>query len=292
MNKKVFPEEEGMHRRKLSYLFISAGFILVFTVGVLFLIPPRSVSAQCGSQTSSCKNCHEVQGQDPVNSDGTDWHESHAFGDFCYLCHAGNNQATDKLAAHTGMVAPLSDLAASCLSCHPNDYSEKAQLYATSLGIVLGSGGDASVPTQSQVAPTEASATPVAATKVSPSSTAIIASGDMVDYTQRYDELVLGKKPANVGNIIAMVLIALLLLGGGFFVLRKEGWVHISFQETKQIKGRYPADVVDMVPAIARLKPTARQILRRILGKPQVASELFASIEKLSKNEHSSDDKE
>ena len=281
-----------MHRRKLSYLFISAGFILVFTVGVLFLIPPRSVSAQCGSQTSSCKNCHEVQGQDPVNSDGTDWHESHAFGDFCYLCHAGNNQATDKLAAHTGMVAPLSDLAASCLSCHPNDYSEKAQLYATSLGIVLGSGGDASVPTQSQVAPTEASATPVAATKVSPSSTAIIASGDMVDYTQRYDELVLGKKPANVGNIIAMVLIALLLLGGGFFVLRKEGWVHISFQETKQIKGRYPADVVDMVPAIARLKPNARQILRRILGKPQVASELFASIEKLSKNEHSSDDKE
>ena len=56
---------------------------------------PRPASAQCGSSASSCKNCHEVQGQDAVNADGTGWHQSHAFGDFCYICHAGNNQSMD-----------------------------------------------------------------------------------------------------------------------------------------------------------------------------------------------------
>ena len=86
---------------------ITAGLLLILSIGFFFLLPAQKVSAQCGSQASSCKNCHETQAQDPVNNDGTAWHASHAFGDFCYLCHAGNNQATDKTAAHTGMVDPL-----------------------------------------------------------------------------------------------------------------------------------------------------------------------------------------
>ncbi|MEJ2352930.1 MAG: hypothetical protein P8Y03_24345, partial [Anaerolineales bacterium] len=49
--------------------------------GVILFMQPGRASAQCGSQASSCKNCHEVQGEDPVNNDGTGWHESHAFGD-------------------------------------------------------------------------------------------------------------------------------------------------------------------------------------------------------------------
>ncbi len=54
----------------------------------------------------------------PVNSDGTAWHTSHAFGDFCYICHAGNNQAKEKTEA-TRHGPPLSDLKASCQQLPP-----------------------------------------------------------------------------------------------------------------------------------------------------------------------------
>ena len=72
--------------------------------------------------------------------------------------------------------------------------------------------------------------------------------------------------------------------------MRREGWVKVSFQDTKQIQatkrpGGYPADVVEMVPEIAKLKPDARKNLRQILAKPGTAAELFASIAKLIKPE-------
>jgi hypothetical protein len=105
----------------------------------------------------------------------------------------------------------------------------------------------------------------------------------MVDYSQRYDQVALGKQPVNVGNIIIIVLIAVLVLGGGFLVARREGWFNISFQDTKTIQGSYPADVVDMVPELAKLKPDARKNLRQILSKPATAAELFALIAKLIK---------
>src|SRR5664279_767565 len=109
-----------MQNKRTYFLFVLTGLILVLGSGI-WLATATPASAQCGSQASSCKNCHEVQAQKPVNSDGTSWHQSHAFGDFCYICHAGNQQATDKAAAHTGMVPPLSDVKASCQSCHSND---------------------------------------------------------------------------------------------------------------------------------------------------------------------------
>ena len=98
-----------MQHKKTAFSFLFAGMTLVIVVSI-FLVTASPASAQCGSQASSCKNCHEVQGQDPVNSDGTGWHQSHSFGDFCYICHAGNQQATDKDAAHQGMEDPLSDI--------------------------------------------------------------------------------------------------------------------------------------------------------------------------------------
>jgi hypothetical protein len=93
--------------------------------------------AQCGSQASSCKNCHEVKGEDSVNAKG-DWHISHAFGDFCEFCHAGNVQAADKAAAHEGLVEPLGDVKANCSSCHADDYQSGAEKYATALGVTVG----------------------------------------------------------------------------------------------------------------------------------------------------------
>ena len=128
-----------MRLKRIPLYLLGAGLVLLITVGIFLLLPAQPVSAQCGSQASSCKNCHETQAKNPVNNDGTAWHTSHAFGDFCYLCHAGNNQATDKTAAHTGMVDPLKDIVASCKSCHAADYQAKAQMYATTLGVNIGS---------------------------------------------------------------------------------------------------------------------------------------------------------
>ncbi len=83
-----------MQHKKTIILFVVTGLALVLVSG-LALMTVTPASAQCGSQASSCKSCHEVQGEMPVNSDGTAWHTSHAFGDFCYICHAG--QAKCKL---------------------------------------------------------------------------------------------------------------------------------------------------------------------------------------------------
>ena len=275
-----------MRLKKLPLYFLAAGFVLLITVGIFLLLPAQPVSAQCGSQASSCKNCHETQAKDPVNNDGTAWHTSHAFGDFCYLCHAGNNTASDKTAAHTGMVDPLSDIAASCKSCHAADFQAKAQLYATTLGVTIGS---------SAAAPTQAASQPsVSSTPSAPAApAAAIPAAAMVDYSQRYAEIALGQKPVNVGDVILIVMIAAMLFGGGYFVLRREGWVSVSFQDARQIQATkvvqegYPADVVEMVPELAKLKPDARRNLRQILAKPGTAAELFASIVKLIKPDDS-----
>ena len=271
-----------MHHRKLAFGLITAGLLLILSIGLFFLFPAQPVSAQCGSQASSCKNCHETQAQDPVNNDGTAWHVSHAFGDFCYLCHAGNNQATDKTAAHTGMVGPLKDVVAACKSCHAGDYQAKAQVYATTLGVTIGSSSAAPAPAAVQPAAAGiaiASAAPVTAPAV------VVPAADMLDYSQRYAEVAQGKTPVNVGNIIAIVLIAVLVLGFGFFIARREGWFKVSFQDTRQILGSYPADVVGLVPELAKLKPAARKDLQKILSKPSMAAELFALVTKLSEKE-------
>jgi hypothetical protein len=106
----------------------------------------------------------------------------------------------------------------------------------------------------------------------------------MVNYSARYDELALGKKPANLGNIILGVIVAALLLGGGFFVLQREGLINVSFEDPKKIvlQKKYPADVVELLPAISKLKSDSRQALKNILGKPKVAADLFTSIDRLT----------
>ncbi len=281
-----------MHSTKLFISSIFAGLLLV-VFSALWLSTAQPVNAQCGSQASSCKNCHEVQGQDPVNSDGTAWHQSHAFGDFCYICHAGNNQATDKDAAHQGMVAPLSDVKGACQQCHPNDLMDRAQKYAAVLGTPLDT--DSAAPAlasaslqeetanSNQLSSGEASA---AEPGIIPVSNAIVVNNpNTVDYVQRYEEIALGKHPTNWGNVILLALIALVALGGGSYVLFNEGWVKVTFAETKPLGQEYPADIVEMLPQIASLKLATRQSLRRILGKQPAAAELLDSLDKLTQEE-------
>ena len=281
-----------MQRKKLSMMMLCGGILAIVLTGLALVStqPVRACSAQgpsaqCGSQASSCKNCHETQARKPVNKDGTGWHQSHAFGDFCAICHGGNQQTVDETAAHTGMVAPLSDIKAACQQCHPNDLQARAQVYAKALNVKLDSVAAATPTTAAAAATNTGAATPQAS---APQQAGLVPNdGSLVDYVQRYNEKALGQGPVNWGDIIMLVLILGMLAGGGALVLHNEKLVVVSFKDTRPVEGNYPADVVEMVPQLSQLKPTARKALRRLLGKPEAASELLASLDKLTQNDES-----
>lgn len=170
--------------------------------GAMTLVSARPAAAQCGTSASSCKNCHETQGVMPVNNSG-DWHKAHAFGDFCEFCHAGNVQATAKEEAHRGMVAPLADLQAGCQGCHPNDYNQLAEQYASTLGVeLLAAGG--SPPAVSSDSSGEGDGCAPGVTSVSAP-----LGGEEIDFNLLYAEAT-APPPliSNWGNLILLVLIA------------------------------------------------------------------------------------
>lgn len=282
-----------MRTTKLLSSLLLGSFLIILSA---FWVP--ATEAQCGSESSSCKDCHEVQGAFPVNNDGTGWHESHAFGDFCYICHAGNLQATDADAAHTSMVPPLEDIQASCQSCHPNDLEDRAQVYATTLGIALG--GEASTLMLETTPVNEALAnivtTPNSSEALSPDeevapaaeqATAcpvidmelVIDDPNAVDYVQRYHEIVLGERPVNWGNITLIGLIALVLVGGGSFVVVNEMRLSRASRETAMVEGEYPADVIAMLPDLVNLKSKTRKSLKTILSKPEKTDKVLGLID-------------
>ncbi|MFH2038369.1 MAG: hypothetical protein ABIJ65_02935 [Chloroflexota bacterium] len=264
-----------MHRKYIFTMLFAAGVLLI--AAGIWLATANPVSAQCGSSASSCKNCHEVQGTMPVNNDGTAWHTSHAFGDFCYICHAGNQQATDETGAHTGMVPPLSDIKASCVQCHPNDLQARAQVYAIALGIEIGSDTSTGTTTTSTGNGTEVSTQPEVN---APATTELdVNDPNLVNYVQNYDQIVLGKFPTNWGNVILLVMIGMLAVGGGGFVIINEKLVKVSFGDTKKAEGEYPSEVVDMLPAIARLKSKSRKSLKNILDNPKKTEEVLNLID-------------
>ena len=266
-----------MQHKKIPFLFVTAGMVIVISIGI-FLATVTPVSAQCGSQASSCKNCHEVQGQDPVNSDGTGWHQSHAFGDFCYICHAGNQQATDKDAAHQGMEDPLSDIQVACQQCHVADLEARAQVYATALGVEVGSRSAAPASGSSDAAPVSAEAAPVAVSNQG-CNEIVVDDPNAINYVQNYDEIVLGKKPINWGNSILVGMIGLVVVGGGGFVVTREKLVNVKFGDTRKVEDEYPADVVDMLPKIAGLKAGTRKSLKNVLDNPKKADKVLNLID-------------
>lgn len=273
-----------MQNKRTYFLFVLTGLILVLGSGI-WLATATPASAQCGSQASSCKNCHEVQAQKPVNSDGTNWHQSHAFGDFCYICHAGNQQATDKAAAHTGMVPPLSDVKASCQQCHAKDLDTRAQVYATKLGIKVGEGA---APAAGAASTTTAPAAGGAAQPVvsAPVNTQIdLNDPNVVDYTKTYNAVVLGQKPIDWGNSILIGLIGLVIVGGGGLVVTHEKLVKVSFGDTKKVEGEYSSDVVDMLPSIANLKSNSRKSLKNVLDNPQKAEKILGLMDAVASDE-------
>jgi hypothetical protein len=265
-----------MQHKKIAFSFAFAGLALVIATSVL-LVTATPARAQCGSQASSCKNCHEVQGQDPVNSDGTGWHQSHAFGDFCYICHAGNQQATDKDAAHQGMVDPLSDVQAACQQCHVADLEARAQVYASALGVEVGSSSATPASGSADAAPVSADSAPAAVSSESGQNCNEIVVDDpnVINYAQSYDEIVLGKKPVNWGNSILMAMIGLMVVGGGGFVVTREKLIDVKFGDTRKVDEEYPADVVELLPKIASLKAGTRKSLKNVLDNPKKADKVL-----------------
>jgi hypothetical protein len=272
--------------RTLIPILLGVGML----AGSFMLLPTMQANAQCGSQASSCKNCHETQSQDPVNTDGTAWHTQHAQIDTCVSCHAGNPQSTDKTQSHSGMVAWYSDVKAGCASCHPDNYQQLAQEYATTLGVTVGSAGP------SQPAAT-LQATQVTTSTVGTTSAGgggmVISQPGTIDYVQQYNQTVLGKVSINWGNVILAVIILGFLFGGGAFVYwnerRRRGLK--GFFTSRAVKAPakggapviegYSSEVSALLPLIARLNPVGLHALKRILENPGQANEMLHALSHL-----------
>jgi hypothetical protein len=277
-----------MSRRLFYLLALGAGALVLAALALWW--PQAAAQAQCGSQASSCKNCHEVQAKKPVNNDGKSWHQSHAFGDFCANCHAGNVQATDRTAAHTAMIAPLSDIKANCAACHPSDTQTRAEKYAAILGVPVGNGGQGQGPAATTAA-TNSGPTPAPTATNPPSGSNQVVTG-LVDYNQQNGQTAPGQLSMNWGNLISGALIAVMGIGGAAFVI---------FNERRLRAGRAPKaaelpatktaptlslpattpDLGDLVPQLQKLDPPALRALRRLTADPVAASELLVSLSRI-----------
>jgi hypothetical protein len=211
-----------------------------------------------------------VNAQHPVNASG-EWHVSHAFGDFCEFCHAGNVQAVEKDAAHKGMIYPLSDPQGSCASCHPKDFSDKAQIYAKQLGANIGakpnttSGGTTSAES-SKPAVTNVESKPIPAPGENK------ASGALIDYNRRYEIEVLGiTDTSQLGNLIlALIGLSLLVVGFGLVwrfeklgeawrkarAVPEDDWRRLAYSGAYDVHGpvlpSHPATAVQSQPVMRR----------------------------------------
>jgi hypothetical protein len=248
--------------------------------------------AQCGSQASSCKNCHEVKGEDPVNAKG-DWHISHAFGDFCEFCHAGNVQAIDKAAAHEGMVQPLGDVKANCSSCHADDYQAQAEKYAVALGVTVdASSGDTQPPAASSGSGGPAAQPPAQPSSAQPAPQTVKpaapqpSNAEIVDYTQPTNAV-------NVGNVITALLLVVTVVGGGAFVYWNEKRLRKAQAATLQPLSvaaqsvgeeavtaidQLPVEVIKLLPTLKQLDPRTLKALRIILADRRRGEELLQSL--------------
>jgi hypothetical protein len=254
--------------------------------------------AQCGSAASSCKNCHEVKGEDPVNAKG-DWHTQHAFGDFCEFCHAGNVQATDKTTAHQGLVQPLGDVKANCSSCHADDYQAKAQTYATTLGVTIGTSNSGSSQPPANPSTPSAPQQPAQPAPQAPAPSAPIAaltsSNEVIDYAS-------SAAPVN-GNVIAAIVLVVLIIAGAGLVywnekrLRRlaipkstEGYVTFETDRPPNVKeqsgsvttdepiGEISPELAKLLPVLRSLDPRTLRALRIILSDRKRGEEMLQSL--------------
>jgi hypothetical protein len=121
-----------MSANKLS-LAAFIGSIVAVVLGLIVLFAPQPAVAQCQDPQPSCCACHTTA--HPVADEG-EWHTIHARKECCRACHGGNDRADDEDLAHSGMTLhPLQDTYLACHQCHPDDYQQRAQVFAVALQI-------------------------------------------------------------------------------------------------------------------------------------------------------------
>jgi hypothetical protein len=285
--------------------------LVLITIGlalpsmVLMATPQQDASAQCGSQASSCKNCHEVQGKDPVAKKGQ-WHIDHAANDYCEFCHAGNVQATDKDKAHVGMVKPGDNLKTSCGGMCHQDYQARADKY---IAVGMKAGGGAAQPPaaptassggQAPAATTLAAQPTQSATQPAQSKPAALppASGQIVDFNQPKPSLEANPSTVNVGNIVLGVLVVLMLIVGVVIVFSGEGGLRklTAWQAQPAVASAYRgtplpdhwADLVKakpelavVLPMLAKAESRTIKAIARVLSDPSHGDEALQALGKI-----------
>lgn len=295
------------HPDKWFFITMLGGLTLL--LGAMMIGSAQPASAQCGTSASSCKNCHETQGKMPVANSG-DWHKAHSFGDFCEFCHVGNVQATTAEEAHIGMVVPLDDVQASCQGCHPDNYNQLAQTYASTLGVELVAGGSANRSANNESSDDSSGCTGVTAVSAP-------LGGEEIDYNQLYVETT-GRPPlvSNWGNVI----LSLLILGTGtaFFATAWSwenwgqavaGWIDdnvapipqaaaaaasrsdsgqalsqaLTADNTTQVQTllAQKPELRDLLPKLMNLPPETLSALDTILANPERGNDLLQAVSKV-----------
>jgi hypothetical protein len=121
-----------MSASRISQTLLMASLVML-AIGLVVLFMPQAAVAQCNDQKPSCCTCHATA--HPVTDQGA-WHTIHARKECCRACHGGNDQAQDKETAHVGIVLnPLTDTYTACHQCHPDDYRQRAEVFAVALHI-------------------------------------------------------------------------------------------------------------------------------------------------------------
>ena len=139
---------------------------------------------------------------------------------------------------------------------------------------------------------TEGSEPPAAPIEAAPPGL-VVGSTEVVDFSQQYDETVLGKKTINWGDTILWIIILGITAGGGFFVYWNERRLRglpvfasanpKTQEESAQIPvvAGYSREVSSLLPLIADLNPQGLHSLSKILADPDQANEILYSLSKL-----------
>jgi hypothetical protein len=139
--------------------------------------------------------------------------------------------------------------------------------------------------------------TPVASTTTTeetapPEGEIVVSQPGTVDYVQKYEQTVLAETTINWGNVILVVLILGILLGGGAFVYwnerRRKGLKGFYTSKAVQpvegvvpvVEG-YSTDVTELLPLIVKLNPVGLHALKRLLANPDQANDMLHSLSHL-----------
>ena len=132
------------------------------------------------------------------------------------------------------MVEPLGNVQENCMSCHVDDYVEKAKVYAKALGVTLTL---TAPPVEEQATPQAAVTTPQklesestkqvqkTAPAKTPSQEISIPAGEVIDFNQLLEASEEGTK-VNWGNVILLFLIFAVALGFAvmYWYFNREKW--------------------------------------------------------------------